>query len=62
MPIKVIEGHPYPYGMGEDAVVEGQKPDLRNKPKTYSGGAGGQKKTNNSRKSEASKQNKKRWY
>jgi len=62
MPIKVIEGHPYPYGMGEDAVVEGQKPDLRNKPKTNSGGAGGQKKTNNSRKSEASKQNKKRWY
>lgn len=62
MPIKVIEGHPYPYGMGEDAVVEGQKPDLRNKPKTNTGGAGGQKKTNNSRKSEASKQNKKRWY
>lgn len=59
MQIKVIEGHPYPYGMGEDAVKEGQKPDLRNKPKPKSDGA---KKNNNSRKSEASKQNKKRWY
>ena len=60
MQIKVIEGHPYPYGMGEDADKEGQKPDLRNKqPKT---GQGGNQKKNNSRKSEASKQNKKRWY
>ncbi|KGO88495.1 RNA helicase [Flavobacterium rivuli WB 3.3-2 = DSM 21788] len=60
MPIKVIDGHPYPYGMGEDAPKEGQKPDLRNKPKNNNGGSG--QKSNNSRKSEASKQNKKRWY
>ncbi len=53
--IKVIEGHPYPYGSGEDAEkpAEDKKPDLRNKKKTGQG---------NSRKSEASKQNKKRWY
>jgi len=61
MQIKVIDGHPYPYGMGEDAEKEGQKPDLRNKPKNNNNGGGGQK-SNNSRKSEASKQNKKRWY
>ncbi|MEL1242998.1 DEAD/DEAH box helicase [Flavobacterium sp. DGU11] len=55
MKIKVIEGHPYPYGMGEDAEKPDaeKKPDLRNKKKTGQG---------NSRKSEASKQNKKRWY
>ncbi|WP_294819977.1 DEAD/DEAH box helicase [uncultured Flavobacterium sp.] len=54
--IKVIEGHPYPYGSGEEASEKPaaeKKPDLRNKKKT------GQ---SNSRKSEASKQNKKRWY
>ncbi|RYD89101.1 MAG: DEAD/DEAH box helicase, partial [Sphingobacteriales bacterium] len=56
MPIKVIEDHPYPYG--PDAEPDpAAKPDLRNKNK---GGGGNQK--NNSRKSEASKQNKKRWY
>jgi ATP-dependent RNA helicase RhlE len=55
MKIKVIEGHPYPYGMGEDAEKPEaeKKPDLRNTKKTGQG---------NSRKSEASKQNKKRWY
>ncbi|MGQ2983881.1 DEAD/DEAH box helicase [Flavobacterium sp.] len=54
--IKVIDGHPYPYGMGEEASEKPdaeKKPDLRNKKKTGQG---------NSRKSEASKQNKKRWY
>lgn len=53
--IKVIEGHPYPYGSGEEAndkPAEQRKPDLRNKNKN----------NNNSRKSEASKKNKKRWY
>jgi ATP-dependent RNA helicase RhlE len=45
--IKVVENHPYPYS----EVVEVIKPDLRNK-----------KKDTNSRKSVASKKNKKRWY
>ena len=55
MKIKVIDGHPYPYGSGEEAqkLDAEKKPDLRNKKKTGQG---------NSRKSEASKQNKKRWY
>lgn len=55
MKIKVIDGHPYPYGSGEEAQKPDteKKPDLRNKKKTGQG---------NSRKSEASKQNKKRWY
>jgi ATP-dependent RNA helicase RhlE len=55
MKIKVMEDHPYPYGSGEgDGKPEAEKkPDLRNKKKTGQG---------NSRKSEASKQNKKRWY
>ena len=56
MPIKVIEDHPYPYGPDAEPDPDA-KPDLRNKNK---GGGGNQK--NNSRKSEASKQNKKRWY
>lgn len=56
MKLKVMEDHPYPYGTGEDAEKpEGQKPDLRNKNK-------GQAGKSNSRKSEASKKNKKRWY
>lgn len=53
--IKVIDGHPYPYGSGEEASdkpAEQKKPDFRNKNKN----------NNNSRKSEASKKNKKRWY
>jgi ATP-dependent RNA helicase RhlE len=45
---KVITDHPYPFN--EEVVNEDAKPDLRNKNK------------NNSRKSEASKKNKKRWY
>jgi len=51
--LKVIDGHPYPYPE-ETAPVAGEqkKPDLRNK----------NKQANNSRKSEASKKNKKRWY
>lgn len=51
--IKVIEGHPYPYG--EETVEkapENQKPDLRNKKNNQ----------NKSRKSDTSKKNKKRWY
>ena len=51
MKIKVVSEHPYV--LDENAVAENpdKKPDLRNK-----------KKTTNSRKSEASKKNKKRWY
>jgi len=51
--LKVIDGHPYPYPE-ETAPAPGEqkKPDLRNK----------NKQANNSRKSEASKKNKKRWY
>ncbi|AWH85536.1 RNA helicase [Flavobacterium album] len=54
MKIKVIEGHPYPYGSGEESEKPAaeKKPDLRNKNKSQS----------NSRKSDASKKNKKRWY
>lgn len=57
MKIKVIDGHPYPYGSGEEAQKPDseKKPDLRNKKKTGQG-------QGKSRKSEASKQNKKRWY
>ena len=51
MKIKVVTDHPYV--LNENNVVENpdKKPDLRNK-----------KKDTNSRKSEASKKNKKRWY
>lgn len=52
MKIKVIEGHPYPYGQEQEKPEEQQKPDLRHKKKNV----------NNSRKSDASKKNKKRWY
>lgn len=49
--VKVEKEHPYPY---TDVVPNPDaKPDLRNKKK---------ENTTNSRKSEASKQNKKRWY
>lgn len=51
MKIKVVENHPYPYS--NEPVKENAKPDLRNKKKESKG---------NSRKSEASKKNKKRWY
>lgn len=51
MKIKVVSDHPYL--LDENAVAENpdKKPDLRNK-----------NKESNSRKSEASKKNKKRWY
>lgn len=52
--LKVIEGHPYPYAE-ETKSDTPKKPDLRNKNKQQ----GGQ---NKSRKSEASKKNKRRWY
>jgi ATP-dependent RNA helicase RhlE len=48
--VKVQKEHPYPYT--EVTPNPDAKPDLRNKNKN----------TSNSRKSEASKQNKKRWY
>ncbi len=55
--IKVIDGHPYPYAEGEAAEKpQGQKPDRRNSNKGNTTGK------SNSRKSEASKKNKKRWY
>jgi ATP-dependent RNA helicase RhlE len=51
MDIKVVSDHPYPY---TDEVPDPEaKPDLRNKKKPQSV---------NSRKSDASKKNKKRWY
>lgn len=51
--VKVVEDHPYPY---TDEVPNPEaKPDLRNKKKEPN-------KSNNSRKSDASKKNKKRWY
>lgn len=50
--VKIIKDHPFPWKEGEPNPDA--KPDLRNKNKTE-----GQ---NKSRKSEVSKQNKKRWY
>ena len=68
MKIKVIDGHPYPYG-SESEEPEGQKPDLRNKAKVPQGGGrpkpvgnNNSSNANSSRKSDASKKNKKRWY
>jgi ATP-dependent RNA helicase RhlE len=49
MKVKEVKDHPYPWN--NEATKEGSKPDLRNK-----------KKKDNSRKSTASKKNKKRWY
>ena len=49
--IKVVEDHPYVLDVNAVAENPEKKPDLRNK-----------KKNTNSRKSEASKKNKKRWY
>lgn len=51
--VKVVEDHPYPF-TDEEPNPEA-KPDLRNKKKDPN-------KANNSRKSDASKKNKKRWY
>lgn len=51
--VKIIKDHPFPW---KDEVPDPDaKPDLRNKKKPEG-------KENNSRKSEASKKNKKRWY
>lgn len=52
--VKTIKDHPYPW---KDEIPDPDaKPDLRNKKKPEG------KATTNSRKSEASKKNKKRWY
>jgi ATP-dependent RNA helicase RhlE len=51
MNIKVVGDHPYPYT--DEVPNPDAKPDLRNKKKP---------EDSNSRKSEASKKNKKRWY
>ena len=51
--VKIMKDHPFPW---KDEVPDPDaKPDLRNKKKPEG-------KENNSRKSEASKKNKKRWY
>ena len=52
--VKTINDHPFPWKEGNPDA----KPDLRNKSKLKENKA----KENNSRKSEASKKNKKRWY
>lgn len=54
MQLKVIDGHPYPIGNTPEPHPDA-KPDLRNKNKNPNN-------KNNSRKSDASKKNKKRWY
>jgi ATP-dependent RNA helicase RhlE len=51
VPVKEIKDHPFGFSL-EAEVKEDVKPDLRNK----------NKESNNSRKSAASKKNKKRWY
>jgi ATP-dependent RNA helicase RhlE len=51
--VKTINDHPYPWK--DEVPNPDAKPDLRNKKKPEG-------KENNSRKSEASKKNKKRWY
>ncbi|WP_159800416.1 DEAD/DEAH box helicase [Flavobacterium sp. MK4S-17] len=56
MKIKVIDGHPYPYAETAGEKPEQQKPDLRNKKTNQRSGK------SKSRKSDASKKNKKRWY
>lgn len=62
--IKVIDGHPYPHKQETaESKANPPKPDFRNKNKA-GGTRNGKSKTDNSnsRKSEASKKNKKRWY
>ena len=49
--VKIMKDHPFPWKVGETTLDS--KPDLRNKKKPEG---------SNSRKSEASKKNKKRWY
>jgi ATP-dependent RNA helicase RhlE len=51
--VKIIKDHPFPWK--DEVPNPDAKPDLRNKKKPEG-------KENNSRKSEASKKNKKRWY
>jgi ATP-dependent RNA helicase RhlE len=51
--VKIMKDHPFPWK--DEAPNPDAKPDLRNKKKPEG-------KENNSRKSEASKKNKKRWY
>jgi ATP-dependent RNA helicase RhlE len=53
--VKTMKDHPYPWK--DEAPDPDAKPDLRNKKKPE-----GKNTNNNSRKSEASKKNKKRWY
>ncbi|MFD2890556.1 DEAD/DEAH box helicase [Flavobacterium chuncheonense] len=53
MKIKVVADHPFPWK--DEVVNPDAKPDLRNKKKT-------DQKNSNSRKSDNSKKNKKRWY
>lgn len=63
--IKVIDEHPYPYSNqeGENKKEEGQKPDLRNKKNNALSGKSKPGSSNSkSRKSEASKKKKRRWY
>lgn len=61
--IKVLEDHPYPYAdatsQPAEQKKEAPKPDFRNKNKSQPKGAGS---NNSSRKSDASKKNKRRWY
>ena len=54
MKVKVVTNHQYTWRDGEEEVNPIAKPDLRNKNKMNP--------NSNSRKSEASKKNKKRWY
>ncbi|VXB85684.1 RNA helicase [Flavobacterium sp. 9AF] len=54
--VKIVENHPFPW-KEEEEKKEGTKTDYRNKNKSKSGN-----KNNTSRKSDASKKNKKRWY
>ena len=54
MNVKVVTDHQYTWRDGEEEVNPDAKPDLRNKNKMNP--------NSNSRKSEASKKNKKRWY
>ncbi len=54
MKVKVVTDHPYTWK--DEVVNPGAKPDLRNKDKNKIN------PNSNSRKSEASKKNKKRWY
>lgn len=62
--IKVIDEHPYPHKQETaESKANPPKPDFRNKNKAGAGRNGkSNTNTGNSRKSEGSKKNKKRWY